>query len=141
MSKKASPKRSDASQAPKPRKGKKADAQAEVTATPPTEFAGTEATATEQPKRKKGTARKPREKKEGKMSALDDAAKVLHEAGKPLNCQEMIGQMAAAGYWTSPGGKTPASTLYSSILREMEVKGKESRFRKVSRGLFEATGV
>ena len=32
-----------------------------------------------------------------------------------MNCQEMIEAMAAKGYWKSPGGKTPAATLYSAI--------------------------
>ena len=50
-----------------------------------------------------------------KLSALDATAKVLAEAGTPLTCQEMIDAMAAKGYWTSPGGKTPASTLYAAF--------------------------
>jgi hypothetical protein len=82
-----------------------------------------------------------RAKTDAKMSALDAAAKVLQEADKPLNCQEMIAQMAAARYWTSPGGKTPASTLFSAILRELKLKGAQSRFRKVAKGHFAATGV
>jgi hypothetical protein len=72
----------------------------------------------------------------GKLSALDAAAKVLQEAGKPMNCQEMIQTMAAKGYWTSPAGKTPASTLYSSILRELKAKAKQARFQKTARGQF-----
>jgi len=44
--------------------------------------------------------------------------------------------MAAKGYWTSPGGKTPAATLYSAILREITTKAKESRFVKSERGKF-----
>src|SRR2546429_3439625 len=52
----------------------------------------------------------------------DAAAKVLGEQGKPMNCQEMIDAMAAKGYWTSPGGKTPSATLYSAILRELKTK-------------------
>ena len=71
-----------------------------------------------------------------KLSALDAAAKVLSEADTPLNCQEMIQAMAAKGYWTSPGGKTPSATLYSGILRELKTKGKEARFRKTERGKF-----
>ena len=72
-----------------------------------------------------------------KTSALDAAAKVLGEQGKPLNCQEMIDAMAAKGYWTSPGGKTPSATLYSAILRELKTKKSEARFRKTERGKFE----
>jgi hypothetical protein len=28
-----------------------------------------------------------------------------------MTCKELIGAMAAKGYWTSPGGKTPEATL------------------------------
>jgi HB1/ASXL restriction endonuclease-like protein with HTH domain len=72
-----------------------------------------------------------------KTSALDAAAKVLGEQGRPMNCQEMIDAMAAKGYWTSPGGKTPSATLYSAILRELKTKKGEARFRKTERGKFE----
>jgi hypothetical protein len=44
-------------------------------------------------------------------------------------------------HWTSPGGKTPGSTLYASIFQEIKSKGKDSRFRKTERGKFAATGV
>jgi hypothetical protein len=71
-----------------------------------------------------------------KLSAIDAAAKVLGEQGKPMGCQELIGTMAAKGYWTSPGGKTPAATLYSALLREIDVKGDASRFVRVGRGMF-----
>ena len=52
-----------------------------------------------------------------------------------MNSQEMIAAMVDAGYWESPGGKTPHATLYSAILREMK-KGDESRFVKTERGRF-----
>jgi hypothetical protein len=42
-----------------------------------------------------------------KVRALDAAAKVLAEEGRPMSCKEMIGAMAQKGYWTSPGGQTP----------------------------------
>src|SRR5262245_60456821 len=61
-----------------------------------------------------------------KLSALDAAAKVLEKESRPMSCQEMIQAMAKKGYWSSPGGKTPASTLYSAILRELQAKGKEA---------------
>jgi len=67
-----------------------------------------------------------------KLSALDAAAKVLGEAGQPMNCQEMIQAMAAKGYWTSPGGKTPSATLYSGILRELKTKGRTPASRRPS---------
>lgn len=70
----------------------------------------------------KATKRQPRQAGSKKPSALDAAAKVLGEKGQPMSCQEMIDAMAAKGYWQSPGGKTPAATLYSAILRELTVK-------------------
>ncbi len=71
-----------------------------------------------------------------KMSAIDAAAKVLGESKEPLNTKEMVEKMSAKEYWKSPGGKTPHATLYSAILREIQKKGKESRFQKVERGKF-----
>jgi hypothetical protein len=71
-----------------------------------------------------------------KLGALDAAARVLSENGQAMNCQEMIEAMAAKGYWSSPGGKTPSATLYSSILRELKTKGGDARFRKTERGKF-----
>jgi hypothetical protein len=53
-----------------------------------------------------------------------------------MTTKAMVEQMAAKGYWTSPGGKTPHATLYSAILREIQVKGADSRFKKADRGTF-----
>jgi hypothetical protein len=78
----------------------------------------------------------PAKKTDTKLSALDAAARVLAEAGRPMNCCEMIEAMAEKGYWTSPAGKTPASTLYSAIFRELTTKGTAARFQKVERGRF-----
>jgi hypothetical protein len=74
--------------------------------------------------------------KSDKMSALDAAAKVLAEKAEPMTCKEMIETMAKKGYWQSPGGRTPEATLYSAVLRELKVKGAESRFKKTDRGKF-----
>ncbi len=75
-----------------------------------------------------------------KLSALDAAVRVLAEAGGALSCQEMIAAMAAKGYWSSPGGKTPSATLYSAILRELATKGASARFVKTQRGQFARNG-
>ena len=85
---------------------------------------------------KKGKKTKETEDKTKKLSGLDAAAKVLEENGQPMSCKEMIEAMAKKGYWSSPGGKTPSSTLYSGILKEISTKGKESRFKKTDRGRF-----
>jgi hypothetical protein len=109
---------------------------------PPPEANGMPAAA-EATTRKTAASQKPKptkaekQPKVKKASALDAAAKVLGEQGKPMNCQEMIAAMAAKGYWTSPGGKTPSATLYSAILRELKTKKSEARFRKTERGKFE----
>jgi hypothetical protein len=87
--------------------------------------------------KKRGRAPKAKaERGPKKLSAIDAAAKVLAEAGEPMDCQTMIKTMAEKGYWTSPGGKTPAATLYSAILRELKAKGDDARFKKTERGKF-----
>jgi short subunit dehydrogenase-like uncharacterized protein len=95
-------------------------------------------TTAPEPKAKPSKERRRRKTTEGekKMSCLDAAAKVLSETGQAMNCQELIKTMADKGYWTSPGGKTPAATLYSGILRELQTKGNEARFKKTERGKF-----
>ena len=72
------------------------------------------------------------------LSALDAAAKVLADEGKPMNCPELIEAMTKKGLWTSPNGLTPAATLSAAILRETKVKGAEARFVKTERGKFSA---
>jgi hypothetical protein len=62
-----------------------------------------------------------------KPSALDAAAQVLGESGQAMACKELIDAMAAKGYWTSPGGRTPHATLYSGILKEINLKGAHGR--------------
>jgi len=43
--------------------------------------------------------------------------------------------MLEKGYWKT-AGKTPAATIYASILREIQTKGEGGRFKKVARGKF-----
>jgi len=98
-------------------------------------------TTTKAAKPKTAKAKTPKAAKalsEKKLSAIDAAAKVLWESKEPMNCKALVEAMATMGLWTSPGGKTPAATLYSAILREINVKGKESRFKKTERGRFAA---
>ena len=71
-----------------------------------------------------------------KLSALDACAQVLAEAKEPMSAPALIEAMAARKLWASPNGKTPASTLYSALLREIAGKGAQSRFRKVDKGRF-----
>lgn len=74
-----------------------------------------------------------------KVSGLDTAARILKDAGKPMNFKEITDAVLASGWRTN--GKTPAATLYAAATREIAAKGKLARFRKTERGLFEHTGV
>ena len=119
-----------------PRPGKKAEAAG-------TKDADTRVTRDEKAKAttkaadKKAEAKKADGKKKPKrLSALDAAAQVLANAGKPMRAQELIAAMAEQGLWKSPAGKTPHATLYAAMLREISAKGAAARFRKVDRGLF-----
>ena len=92
-------------------------------------------TATE-PQAETKARTKAKKVKEKKPSAISAAAQVLRETGQPMNCKTLIEEMGTKGYWTSPGGKTPHATLYSAILREIDVKGDKARFKKTDRGQF-----
>jgi hypothetical protein len=112
-----------------------------VPATPAVpEIAVTEPATLEAPPAKPKKAKPAKAETAKKLSALDAAAKVLGDSGEPMNTKAMIEAMAAKKLWSSPGGKTPAATLYSAILREIGVKGKESRFKKTDKGLFAFAG-
>jgi hypothetical protein len=75
-----------------------------------------------------------------KLSALDAAVRVLRETGQAMSCPELIAQMAAKGYWSSPKGKTPSATLYAALTREIQLKGKAARFVKTGPGRFAYRG-
>ena len=50
-----------------------------------------------------------------KLSQIEAAIQVLAKAGEPMTTKQMVEAMAAKKLWSSPGGKTPAATLYASI--------------------------
>ena len=78
--------------------------------------------------------------KEKRVGLVDAAILVLHEAGnKPMNVKHIVEAVLAKKLW-STSGKTPAATLYSSILRDIQKKGPEARFKKVDRGQFALVG-
>lgn len=79
--------------------------------------------------------RKKAERADGTLSGLDAAAKVLADAGEPLNCKTIVERAIEKGYWKT-GGKTPAATVYAAILREIQKKSGASRFAKADRGMF-----
>ncbi len=73
--------------------------------------------------------------KDKPLSCLGAAAQVLKSAKEPMTTKEMISAMSSAKLWVSDA-PTPAATLYSAILREIQKKGKEARFKKTERGHF-----
>jgi len=87
-------------------------------------------------KQRKPKADKPA--KQRKPGGLDAAVTVLRESGVPMNCGDIVKTALEKGYWQT-GGKTPAATIYAAILREINVKGADARFRKTARGHFELT--
>jgi HB1/ASXL restriction endonuclease-like protein with HTH domain len=96
------------------------------------------AKAAKAPKAAKKPAKAKGDAKPKRTSALDAAAKVLADAGEPMNTKQMIEAMAKKGLWTSPNGRTPWATLYSALLREINEKGADARFKKTERGMFAA---
>ena len=71
-------------------------------------------TAEAKPAKKARTKKPAAEPKPKRVSAIDAAAQVLAETGKPMRAKELIEAMAARGLWTSPNGKTPEATLYAA---------------------------
>jgi hypothetical protein len=74
------------------------------------------------------------------LSQMAAAERVLAEAGEPMNCKAMVEAMTKQGLWTSPGGATPAATLYASLLRHIRQHGKQAKFTKTDRGQFALAG-
>jgi len=93
----------------------------------------TKKTSRSQPSAAKGRKRQTSKKQ---TSVLDAAATVLADAApKTMNCKEMIDAIFERKLWTTTG-KTPAATLSSAILREIQKQGDQARFEKVERGRF-----
>ena len=97
-------------------------------------------TASKRPAPKKAKKKTPAKKPTGakRVSLLDAAATVLKGAKAPMQAKAIVEAVVAKGLWKSPGGKTPHATLYAAMTREIAAKGKDARFRKVERGMFEA---
>ena len=72
-------------------------------------------------------------------SLLDAAAEILGWKLRPMSCRELVETAIAHKLWTPGSGKTPANTLYSSLIREIAKRGDASRFRRSEeRGKFES---
>jgi hypothetical protein len=82
---------------------------------------------------KPAKAKKVKEPRPKKVSAIDAAAQVLAGSKKPMNCLALVEAMATQGLWESPGGMTPHARC-AAIIREIATKGKEARFVKKGPG-------
>jgi hypothetical protein len=72
-----------------------------------------------------------------KTSLLDAAAHLLSlGTGDPMRCRDIVDLAIKRNLWTPDKGKTPASSLYAAVHREIKAKGKDARFRKAERGKF-----
>jgi hypothetical protein len=85
---------------------------------------------------KESKPHKPTESPAKKISQIEAAIVVLGKSKDAMNCKAMVEAMQVAGLWSTPKGATPDATLYASILREINAKGKAARFKKVERGIF-----
>jgi len=85
-------------------------------------------------KKKRSSTKSPRENRPSMVAA---ALQVLTFAKEPMSWHDLVEAMATKGSWTSPGGKTPANTLYSAFLRLIKTKGKVATVRKAGKGKFE----
>jgi len=71
------------------------------------------------------------------MSLMDAAVHILSlGTGDPMRCKDIVDLVVKRQLWTPGKGKTPASTLYAAILREITTKGDACRFVKTERGKF-----
>ena len=73
-----------------------------------------------------------------RLSLIAAAIEVLSEGGAPMNCKQMVDAITSRGLWSTKA-PTPHATLYSAILREIQKRGDDARFRKADRGTFELT--
>ena len=74
----------------------------------------------------------------GLMAGLSAPASADNFPDRPIQAAHSaeFKAMAEKDYWSSAKGLTPHATLYSAIAREINTKGKESRFRKDGPGKF-----
>jgi len=88
------------------------------------------------PKKTNGNAstKTPKPKKK-RISLLSEAATVLVESKEPMTCKQIVDVVLKKGVWKT-NGKTPHSTLYAAIIREIAKKGSVSRFTKTGSGKF-----
>jgi len=71
-----------------------------------------------------------------RLSMLDAAAEILKTAKEPLCCKDICRAIFEKKLAES-SGRTPHATISAAMGREINTQGKNSRFRKAGRGMFE----
>lgn len=69
------------------------------------------------------------------MTALDAAEKVLRDAGTPLDIESITDRILELGLWKT-NSKMPESTVGARICSDLGKKDGQSRFRRVSPGVY-----
>lgn len=69
------------------------------------------------------------------MNTLDATEAVLRDEGGPLHYREITGRILKRRLWSSEG-KTPEATVNTSLAMDIQERGSESRFERVSPGTF-----
>lgn len=72
------------------------------------------------------------------MKALDAIYQVLQEAGEPLETQHIARTIIDRGLWKSDG-KNPEGSIRTVLAVDIQKRGKQSRFRRINRGVFGLT--
>jgi hypothetical protein len=61
-------------------------------------------------------------------SLLDATARLLEETRTGYTCQEIIQILHDRGWWRTPGGKNPVSTLRHQLEEDVKKRGVDARF-------------
>lgn len=69
------------------------------------------------------------------MNSLDASETVLRDEGKPLHYREITERILKRKLWSSEG-KTPEATIAAALAMDLQECGEESRFVRVSPGIF-----
>ena len=100
---------------------------------------GTEMVASSTSRPSRVSVARPASAARSRASAARSAAETGLAQHGWKTCGDIVEMMINTGLWET-NGKTPAATIYAAILREIQTKGAEARFKKTDRGLFTLNG-
>lgn len=88
-------------------------------------------------KKTESKSKKTSSKNIGEMSCINAAHRVLLESKRPMHVREIY-ETAVEKNYCNLNGLTPILTLSACLQLEIKKHGKNSRFKKIERGLFTA---